>query len=163
MLFAQVLGPAFDALPVPVRALHMAQGLHRYRGDVEVDRGAGMLSRFIAAATRLPPAGRGPLCVEIDASLHAERATGYTTVLKLLQIMADKGLVDRDDTDRTHVFAARLSEERTQRQLLQDLLDRAFGGSALKLVMQALSSKKASAEELAQIRQLLDERERGTR
>ena len=84
-------------------------------------------------------------------------------MLKLLQIMADKGLVERDDTDRTHVFAARLSEERTQRQLLQDLLDRAFGGSALKLVMQALSSKKASAEELAQIRQLLDERERGTR
>ncbi len=77
MLFAQVLGPAFDALPVPVRALHMAQGLHRYRGDVEVDRGAGVLSRFIAAATRLPPAGRGPLCVEIDASLHAERWTRF--------------------------------------------------------------------------------------
>jgi predicted transcriptional regulator len=95
--------------------------------------------------------------------LHAERATGYTTVLKLLQIMAEKGLVDRDDTDRTHVYTARLSEERTQRQLLQDLLDRAFGGSALKLVMQALSTKRASPEELAQIRQLLDERERGTR
>ena len=84
-------------------------------------------------------------------------------MLKLLQIMADKGLVDRDDTDRTHVFTPRLSEERTQRQLLQDLLDRAFGGSALKLVMQALSAKKASPEELAQIRQLLDDRERGTR
>jgi BlaI family transcriptional regulator, penicillinase repressor len=107
---------------------------------------------------------RGPSTVrQVHASLHAERATGYTTVLKLLQIMAEKGLVDRDDTDRTHVYTARLSEERTQRQLLQDLLDRAFGGSALKLVMQALSTKRASPEELAQIRQLLDERERGTR
>jgi len=107
---------------------------------------------------------RGPSTVrQVHASLHAERATGYTTVLKLLQIMAEKGLVDRDDTDRTHVYRARLSEERTQRQLLQDLLDRAFGGSALKLVMQALSTKRASPEELAQIRQLLDERERGTR
>jgi hypothetical protein len=76
-LFAQVLGPAFDALPPPVRALHMAQGLHRYRGDVEVDRGAGVLSRCIAAATRLPPAGRGPLCMEIDASPHAERWTRF--------------------------------------------------------------------------------------
>jgi BlaI family transcriptional regulator, penicillinase repressor len=107
---------------------------------------------------------RGPSTVrQVHASPHAERATGYTTVLKLLQIMAEKGLVDRDDTDRTHVYTARLSEERTQRQLLQDLLDRAFGGSALKLVMQALSTKRASPEELAQIRQLLDERERGTR
>ena len=107
---------------------------------------------------------RGPSTVrQVHGSLHAGRVTGYTTVLKLLQIMADKGLVDRDDTDRTHVFTPRLSEERTQRQLLQDLLDRAFGGSALKLVMQALSAKKASPEELAQIRQLLDDRERGTR
>jgi len=107
---------------------------------------------------------RGPSTVrQVHALLHAERATGYTTVLKLLQIMAEKGLVDRDDTDRTHVYTARLSEERTQRQLLQDLLDRAFGGSALKLVMQALSTKRASPEELAQIRQLLGERERGTR
>ena len=105
---------------------------------------------------------RGPSTVR-DVAVAMGREGSYTTVLKLLQIMADKGLVERDDTDRTHVFAARLSEERTQRQLLQDLLDRAFGGSALKLVMQALSSKKASAEELAQIRQLLDERERGTR
>jgi BlaI family transcriptional regulator, penicillinase repressor len=107
---------------------------------------------------------RGPSTVrQVHESAQAGRATGYTTVLKLLQIMADKGLVDRDDTDRTHVYTPRLSEERTQRQLLQDLLDRAFGGSALKLVMQALSAKKASPEELAQIRQLLDDRERGTR
>jgi BlaI family transcriptional regulator, penicillinase repressor len=107
---------------------------------------------------------RGPSTVrQVHESLSGERAIGYTTVLKLMQIMADKGIVQRDETDRTHVYAPRRSEQYTQRQLLQDLLDRAFGGSALKLVMQALSTKKASPEELAQIRQLLDDREGGTR
>jgi hypothetical protein len=72
-LFAQVLGPAFDTLPVPVRALHVAQGMNRYRGEVDVMRGGGLLSRLVAAATRLPPAGAGPLCVEIDASPLQER------------------------------------------------------------------------------------------
>jgi predicted transcriptional regulator len=107
---------------------------------------------------------RGPSTVrQVHESLSGERVIGYTTVLKLMQIMADKGLVARDETDRTHIYSARRSEEHTQRQLLQDLLDRAFGGSALKLVMQALSTKKSSPEELAQIRQLLDQSERGTR
>src|SRR5215218_8574339 len=105
---------------------------------------------------------RGPSTVrQVHESLSGGRAIGYTTVLKLMQIMADKGIVERDETDRTHVYTPRRSEEHTQRQLLQDLLDRAFGGSALKLVMQALSTRKASPEELAQIRQLLDDRERG--
>jgi hypothetical protein len=76
-LFAQVLGPAFDTLPAPVRALHVAQGMNRYRGEVEVTRGSGLLSRFVAAATRLPPAGAGPLCVEIDASPLQERWTRF--------------------------------------------------------------------------------------
>jgi predicted transcriptional regulator len=107
---------------------------------------------------------RGPSTVrQVHESLSGERVIGYTTILKLMQIMTDKGLVARDETDRTHVYSPRMSEEHTQRQLLQDLQDRAFGGSALKLVMQALSTKKSSPEELAQIRQLLDERERGTR
>ena len=107
---------------------------------------------------------RGPGTVrQVHESLSGERVIGYTTILKLMQIMADKGLVARDETDRTHIYSPRMSEEHTQRQLLQDLQDRAFGGSALKLVMQALSTKKSSPEELAQIRQLLDERERGTR
>jgi predicted transcriptional regulator len=107
---------------------------------------------------------RGPSTVrQVHESLSGQRAIGYTTILKLMQIMADKGLVARDETDRTHIYTPRRSEEHTQRQLLQDLLDRAFGGSALKLVMQALSAKKSSPEELAQIRQLLDEGERGTR
>ncbi|MEW6157123.1 MAG: BlaI/MecI/CopY family transcriptional regulator [Verrucomicrobiota bacterium] len=89
-----------------------------------------------------------------------ERDTGYTTVLKLLQIMTEKGLVTRDDAERSHVYSARLAQEETQRQLLTDLLDRAFAGSAQKLVLQALSMKKASAGELAEIRRLLDELER---
>ena len=76
-LFAEVLGPAFETLPAPLRVLHRAQGKHRYHGDVEVDRGAGVFSRFVAAATRLPPAGRGPLCVEIDAGPHTERWTRF--------------------------------------------------------------------------------------
>lgn len=76
-LFAQVLGPAFDTLPAPVRALHAAQGMKRYRGDVEVARGRGLLSRCVAAATHLPPAGTGPLCVEIDASPPQEHWTRF--------------------------------------------------------------------------------------
>jgi predicted transcriptional regulator len=91
-----------------------------------------------------------------------ERPTAYTTALKLLQIMTEKGLVRRDETDRTHIYEARLSEEETQRQLVRDLLDRAFGGSASKLVMQALASRRASAEELNEIRRLIDTGQKGT-
>lgn len=76
-LFAQVLGPAFETLPAPLRALHLAQGRHRYHGDVQVERGGGLLSRMVAAATHLPPAGAGPLCVEIDATPDAERWTRF--------------------------------------------------------------------------------------
>jgi BlaI family transcriptional regulator, penicillinase repressor len=108
--------------------------------------------------------GRGPSTVrQVHEALSDERETGYTTTLKLLQIMAEKELVRRDESDRTHVYAARASEEQTQRQLVQHLLDRAFGGSAMKLVMQALSSRKASRAELDQIRQLLDRHEKGDR
>ena len=85
--------------------------------------------------------------------------TGYTTVLKFLQIMTEKGLVTRDDKERTHVYQASRPEETTQRQLIADLLDRAFSGSAAKLVLQALSAKKASADELRAIRKLLDKME----
>ena len=86
--------------------------------------------------------------------------SGYTTVLKLMQIMTDKGLVRRDESQRTHVYHATASEEHTQGRLVKDLLDRAFGGSAQKLVLQALSAKKASPEEIAEIRSLLDEIEK---
>ncbi|HEY2905798.1 MAG TPA: BlaI/MecI/CopY family transcriptional regulator [Vicinamibacterales bacterium] len=89
--------------------------------------------------------------------------TGYTTALKLLQIMTEKGLVVRDETMRTHVYAAAYSEHQTQRQLVSDLADRAFGGSAAKLVLQALAGTKASPEELAEIRKLLDKERGGAR
>jgi predicted transcriptional regulator len=102
---------------------------------------------------------RGPSTVrQVHEVLTRVRPTAYTTALKLLQIMTDKGLVRRDETDRSHVYQARLSEEQTQRQLVRDLLDRAFGGSSSKLVMQALATRRASAEELVEIRRLLDGR-----
>ena len=86
-------------------------------------------------------------------------ATGYTTVLKLMQIMADKGLVSRDEKNKAHIYSSCVPEEQTQRQMVRDLLDRAFGGSASRLVMQALSTQKANSEELAEIRHMLDEYE----
>jgi BlaI family transcriptional regulator, penicillinase repressor len=89
------------------------------------------------------------------------RESGYTTVLKLLQIMMEKRLVVRDESERTHVYAAASTEDQTQRQLVADLLDRAFDGSAAKLVLQALSSRKTSREELDEIRKLLDSRSGG--
>ena len=100
---------------------------------------------------------RGPSTVrQVHETLAQERSAAYTTALKLLQIMTEKGLVERDERDRTHVYRPRLSEETTQRQLVRDLLDRAFGGSAGKLVMQALATKRASAEELRDIRRAID-------
>jgi BlaI family penicillinase repressor len=105
---------------------------------------------------------RGPSTVrEVHDRLNVERETGYTTVLKFLQIMLEKGLVERDDAQRTHVYRAAVEPDETRRELVEDLADRAFGGSAMRLVMQALSAKPASAEELAQVRRLLDELERG--
>jgi len=105
---------------------------------------------------------RGPSTVrEVFEAINQKQRTGYTTVLKFMQIMSEKGLVKRDDTNRSHVYEAALSEEQTQRQVLGHLLERVFGGSAHKLVMQALASKKASRQELAEIRKLLDEIEGG--
>ena len=107
---------------------------------------------------------RGPSTVrEVQDVLIETRATGYTTALKLLQIMGEKGLVTRDEANRTHVYAAAVPQDQTQRQLVTDLLDRAFDGSARDLVMHALASKKTSAADIAHIRQLLDELEGGSR
>jgi BlaI family penicillinase repressor len=101
---------------------------------------------------------RGPSTVrQVHESLTVARETGYTTTLKLMQIMTDKGLVTRDESTRTHVYAARASQEMTQSQLVNDLVDRAFGGSAAELVLRALSTHKASDEELSEIRRLIDE------
>lgn len=96
---------------------------------------------------------------EVHEVLAETQDSGYTTILKLMQIMTDKGLVTRDESNRAHVYSASFSEQKTQRQLVGDLMQRAFGGSPAKMVMQALSARKASAEELAEIRQLLDQME----
>ena len=93
---------------------------------------------------------------QVHEALSRDRPAAYTTALKMLQIMTEKGLVRRDVSDRTHVYQPRLSEEQTQRQLVRDLLDRAFGGSSSKLVMQALSARRATPEELSEIRRLLE-------
>ena len=105
---------------------------------------------------------RGPSTVrQIGETLGRE--VGYTTVLKLLQIMTEKQLVVRDESARTHIYAPAYTEDQTQRQLVTDLMDRAFDGSAAKLVLQALSSTKASPEELAEIKKLLDSKLGGSR
>ena len=105
---------------------------------------------------------RGPSTVrDVQQVLSATQGSGYTTVLKLLQIMTEKGIVVRDETQRAHVYAAKHSERRTQRQLLGDLVDRAFGGSSAKLVLHALSERAASSQELRDIRALLDQIEKG--
>jgi predicted transcriptional regulator len=93
---------------------------------------------------------------EVYETLNKKRPTGYTTVLKLMQIMTEKELVQRDEGQRAHVYEARLPQEHTQQLLIGDLLERVFDGSAKKLVMQALSAQKASAEDVSEIRELLD-------
>ena len=100
---------------------------------------------------------RGPSTVrEVHENLHEDSETGYTTTLKFLQIMAEKGLVTRDERKRTHVYEAACSREETQNQLVSDLVDKAFGGSARSLVMSALSSKKPTKREIEEIRNLLE-------
>lgn len=96
---------------------------------------------------------------EVKEELEAERRVGYTTVLKLLQIMHEKGLVERDESQRSHRYSPAVAETATERRLVGDLIDRGFSGSAGRLVLRALSARKASAEELAEIRRLIDELE----
>jgi predicted transcriptional regulator len=103
---------------------------------------------------------RGPSTVrQVFEVLSAEKELGYTTVLKMLQIMNEKGLVQRDVTDRVHTFSTTQTQTQTQRNMLDDLLDKAFGGSSTSLVMQALATHKASPKELVEIRKLLDQAE----
>jgi BlaI family penicillinase repressor len=103
---------------------------------------------------------RGPSTVR-DIATDMGREDAYTTVLKLLQIMTDKQLVRRNESARTHIYEAAHSEEQMQQHLVTDLLDRAFDGSAATLVMRALSSKKTSAKDLAEIRKLLKSKQGG--
>ncbi len=100
---------------------------------------------------------RGPSTVrQVHDVLATRRATGYTTVLKLLQIMAGKGLVLRDESDRSHVYSATHEQGAMQGELVGDLIDRAFAGSTSQLVLRALAQRPADAAELAEIRTLLD-------
>ena len=107
---------------------------------------------------------KGPRSVrDIQGILNESKPTGYTTVLKMLQIMYDKGLVDRDESVRPQIYRAKYSQEQTQRHLVSDLLQRAFGGSVKALVMQALATKKSSAKDLEAIEKLLDRIEGGSK
>jgi len=99
---------------------------------------------------------------QVAEELNRVQRTGYTTALKLMQIMTEKGLLKREPAGRLHVYEAVLTEDETQQQLIRHLLERAFGGSAGKLVMQALAARKADPGELKEIRRLLDEIEGGS-
>jgi predicted transcriptional regulator len=141
--------------------------------DEDLRHNGGMATRLLHK-TRRPTEGElailrvlweaGPQPVsEIKRVMDEVRPTGYTTVLKLLQIMTGKGLVDRDESRRPQVYRAKYSREQTQRQLLRDLLQRAFGGSVKDLVLQALATKKSPPEELEAIEKLLDRMEGGAK
>ncbi len=105
---------------------------------------------------------QGPSTVrDVHEALAKSKDMGYTTVLKLLQIMTTKGMVKRDEGARAHIYEARQPAEKTKRQLVGDLLQRAFSGSASDLMLHALSSKKTSREEIEEIRRMLDEYEEG--
>ena len=105
---------------------------------------------------------RGPSTVrEVHETIAARRPTQYTTILKLLQIMAEKGIVERNEESRAHLYQASRPMEWTQRQLAGDLLERAFNGSARSLMLGALSARKTSKKELSEIRKLLDDYEKG--
>ena len=107
---------------------------------------------------------RGPRSVrDVHKALNEMKPTGYTTVLKLMQIMIGKGLVTRDEEQRPQIYSARYPREHTQRQLLHDLTQRAFGGSVKALVLQALATRKSTERELEEIEKLLDRIERGTK
>lgn len=101
---------------------------------------------------------RGPSTVrEVHDELNAERGTGYTTTLKVMQVMHEKGWLDRDESERSHRYRPAVEQEETRRQVLESVIDRVFGGSAHQLVLSALGSAKASAAEMKKIRELLRE------
>jgi BlaI family penicillinase repressor len=107
---------------------------------------------------------RGPSTVrEVHESLSEKKELGYTTVLKLLQIMTTKGTVRRNETQRAHVYESGLPAEQTKRQLAGDVLQRVFEGSASQLMMHALAGRKSSPQEIEELRHLLDEFERNRR
>jgi len=96
---------------------------------------------------------------EVHEVINERKPTGYTTVLKTMQIMREKNLVERDDTNKAHVFRAVEAQSETQKSMVADLIEKVFRGSALKLVQHVLEAKPASAEELEKIRQMIKEAE----
>jgi len=107
---------------------------------------------------------RGPSTVrEVHDTISAKKPLGYTTVLKLLQIMTTKGLVKRDEQERAHVYEAWQPAEKTKRQIAADMLQRVFDGSASELMLHALAERRSSKQEIAELRRLLDEYERKQR
>jgi len=93
---------------------------------------------------------------EVFEVINAQKPTGYTTVLKQLQLMDEKGLVERDKTNRAHVYRAKTKQNETGRQMLSDVLQKVFGGSALKLVQQVLETETTTAQELKEIRRMIE-------
>jgi BlaI family penicillinase repressor len=107
---------------------------------------------------------RGPCTVrEVHDALKEEKALGYTTVLKLMQIMTTKGLVRRNEDQRAHVYEAQQPAEKTKRQLAADMLERVFDGSARELMLHALAAQRSTRQEIEELRNLLDEHERNLR
>ena len=104
---------------------------------------------------------RGPCTVrDVHEALQEEKALGYTTVLKLMQIMTTKGLVRRDENQRAHVYEAQQPAEKTKRQFAAEVLQRVFDGSARELMLHALASQRSTRQEIEELRNLLDEHER---
>ena len=104
----------------------------------------------------------GPSTVRlVNDTLSKNKRVGYTTTLKIMQIMSEKGLLNRDTSGKTHVYKAAISQQKTQQQLIDKLMTSAFGGSAMKLVMQALGNKKSTKAEIDEIRAFLDQLEGG--
>jgi BlaI family penicillinase repressor len=102
---------------------------------------------------------KGPATVrELHDEVNLQRAVGYTSVLKILQIMTEKGLVEREESSKAHIYRAAASQEETQNQLLRDLSERLFSGSAAQLAMHALAMQPASTEELDEIRNLIEQK-----
>ncbi len=97
----------------------------------------------------------------VNEKLNEKREVGYTTTLKILQIMYEKGLVERDENERSHIYKPKIKESEMQKVLLDKLLESAFNGSAANLVMQALGNSKTSKDELQQIREYINKIERG--
>lgn len=98
---------------------------------------------------------------EVHEALKSQRKTGYTSTLKMMQVMCEKGLLKRDDSKRPQLYRSAVPEQQTQKKIVRDLVHKLFGGSARKLVMQAVQSQKISPAELAEIRNLLDQIEEG--